>query len=260
MVAFTKWALAAYGPPVVLIVALILLWEVYVNAADIATYKVPAPSEIWSAFLEDKGELPDHIRTTALEAGIGLVAAAIVGVGFAALIASIPLARRVIYPVLVTSQTIPMVVLAPLLIIGFGLGLTPKVIIVALVAFFPIVVSTTDGLMSADRDMVDLVRSMGGRRWQVLRHVRIPAATPPFFSGLKLAAAYVIVGAVIAEWSGASSGLGLFVERSRRSFNTESVFVGIVVIALMTMVLFWAVHLLARLASPWMYAQDTEDR
>ncbi|MFQ5381186.1 MAG: ABC transporter permease [Dehalococcoidia bacterium] len=254
-----RGAAADYLPPLLLVAALIGLWELWVRWTDQPAYLYPAPSRIWSAFLDIHGVLPGHVRTTTVEAAAGLGAAAVVGVALAALIASLPLARRVIYPVLVTSQTIPMVVLAPLLIVWFGLGLTPKVVIVALVGFFPIVVSTTDGLTNADREMVELVRSMGAGRFQVLRQVRIPAAVPAFFSGLKIAAAYAVVGAVIAEWVGASSGLGLFMERSRTAFRTDQVFVGIALVALMSIALFGAVHVLARIASPWMYAHTTEE-
>ena len=250
--------LSEYGPPLLLVAAVIGAWELWVQWTDQPTYLYPAPSRIWGSFIDIRGVLPEHIRTTAVEAVSGLLVASIAGISLAVLIASVPLARKVIYPVLVTSQTVPMVVLAPLLIVWFGLGLTPKVVIVALVGFFPIVVATTDGLTNADREMVDLVRSMGANRLQILRHVRIPAAIPAFFSGLKIAAAYAVVGAVIAEWVGASSGLGLFMERSRSTFRTDQVFVGIALVAMLSIVLFTAVNILARFASPWMYAHSKE--
>jgi ABC-type nitrate/sulfonate/bicarbonate transport system permease component len=193
------------------------------------------------------------------EALAGLIAAAIIGVSLATLIAGIPLVRRVLYPLLIVSQTIPMVVLAPLLIIWFGFGLTPKVVVVALVGFFPIVVSTVDGLTGADRDMVGLVKSMGANRAQLLRYVLIPAATPAFFAGLKIAAAYAVVGAIFGEWVGAQSGLGLFITRSRTAFRTDRVFVGIAATALLSIALFMVVQALARLASPWMYASERKD-
>jgi ABC-type nitrate/sulfonate/bicarbonate transport system permease component len=189
---------------------------------------------------------------------VGLLIGAFAGVVLALLLASIPLVRRVLYPLLIVSQTIPMIVLAPLLIIWFGFGLTPKIVVVALIAFFPIVVATTDALMRADSDMVGLVRSMGANRWQVLQHVLIPGATPAFFSGLQIAAAYAVTGAVVGEWIGASSGLGLFIERSRTSFQTDQVFVAVIVVALASLALFAAVHVAGRAASPWMYVQETE--
>ena len=194
------------------------------------------------------------------EALAGLVIAATIGVALATVIAGIPLVRRVVYPLLIVSQTIPIVVLAPLLIIWFGFGLTPKVVVVALVGFFPIVVSTVDGLTGADRDMVGLVRSMGANRARLLRYVLIPAATPAFFAGLKIAAAYAVVAAIFGEWVGAQSGLGLFITRSRTAFRTDRVFVGIVVTALLSIALFMAVQVLARLASPWMYVSERKEQ
>lgn len=248
-----------YLPAVVLLVALVLFWEGWVAAFDTKPYVLPAPSRIWDAFWDTKGLLPPHIRTTMTEAVAGLAFGAGVGVVMAVLIASVPLVRRVLYPLLIVSQTIPMVVLAPLLIIWFGFGLTPKIVVVALIGFFPIVVATADALMRADPEMVGLVRSMGANRLQVLRHVLIPAATPAFFSGLQIAAAYAVTGAVIGEWVGASSGLGLFITRSQTSFRVDQVFVAVIIVALTSLALFAAVHLAGRAASPWMYAHQRED-
>lgn len=248
-----------YLPALVLLALLVAGWEAWVRVFDTRPYVLPAPSRIWRAFLEVRGTFPAHIRTTGTEAVYGLAWAAAVGVALAAIMATVPLVRRVLYPLLVISQTIPMVVLAPILIVGFGFDMTPKIVVVALVGFFPIVVSTVEGLTGADREMVDLVRSMGANRLQVLRHVLIPWATPAFFSGLRIAAAYSVVGAVIGEWMGASSGLGIYITRSQTAFRTDRVFVGIVLIALMSIALFVAVEILARLASPWMYVTKPEE-
>jgi len=120
-----------------------------------------------------------------------------------------------------------------------------------LIGFFPIAVNTAEGLMNADREMIALVRSMGASRWQVLRTVLVPSAVPSFFAGLQIGAAYAVIGAVIAEWMGASSGLGLFITRSQRAFRTDQIFMAVVVIALVSIALFVSVQLLARLAMPW---------
>lgn len=252
--------LREYLPAAALFVLLVLGWEAWVRVFDTKPYILPAPSRIWTAFLEVRSTLPAHIRTTLSEALLGLAVSAVVGVALATAIAGIPLVRRVLYPILVVSQTIPMVVLAPLLIIWFGFGMTPKVVVVTLVGFFPIVVSTVDGLTGADREMVGLVRSMGANRLQVMRHVLIPSATPAFFAGLKIAAAYAVVGAIFGEWVGAKSGLGLYITRSKTAFRTDRVFVGIVIVALLSIALFLAVQALARLASPWMYASKPKEQ
>ena len=245
-----------YAPALLLLAGLVGLWELLVELLDTRPWILPAPSVIWEAFLEKRGLLPAHIEATALEAVAGLGAAAAGGIALAVLIASVPLARRVLYPIIVTSQTVPPLVLAPLLIVWVGIGMESKLIVVALVGFFPIVVSTVDGLASADRGMVALVRSMGAGRLGELRYVLIPSAIPAFFAGLKIAAAYAVIGAVIAEWVAAKEGLGIFIIRSQASFRIDQIFVAIVVIALLSMALFGAVHLLARLASPWNYAND----
>jgi ABC-type nitrate/sulfonate/bicarbonate transport system permease component len=151
-----------------------------------------------------------------------------------------------------------MIVLAPLLIIWFGFGMTPKVVVVALFGFFPICVATADALLSADRDMVSLVRSMGGGRMARLRYVLFPSALPAFFAGLKIAATYAVLGAVVGEWVGAQSGLGIYINRSQRAFATDQVFVAVAIIALISIALFSSVHLLARLFTPWMYVSKEE--
>ena len=255
---FGRWGAAAweYAPALVLLAALVGLWELFVQVLDTRPYILPAPSAIWEALLDKGHLLPNHIQATATEAILGLLAAAAGGVLLAVVISSIPLARRVLYPIIVTSQTVPAIVLAPLLMVWVGIGLESKLIVVALVGFFPIVVSTVDGLASADRDMVALVRSMGASRIDELRHVLIPSAIPGFFAGLKIAAAYSVIGAVIAEWVAAKEGLGIFIIRSQASFRIDQIFVAIGVIALLSIALFVAVHLLARVASPWKYANE----
>ena len=249
-----------YLPALALVVLLIAGWEAWVAAFDTKPYVLPAPSRIWTAFLQTRETLPHHTWATTREALLGLALAAAAGVSLAALLATVPLARRVLYPIIVVSQTVPMVVLAPLLIIWFGFGTMPKVLVVALVGFFPIVVSTFEGLVNADREMAGLVRSMGGGRAAVLRYVLAPAAVPSFFAGLKIAAAYAMFGAVVGEWVGAREGLGVFINRAQASFRVDRVFVGVAMIALISIALFAIVHLLERIATPWRFAQEKEGR
>lgn len=246
-------------PAVLFLVALLVGWEIWVRARDVPGYLMPPPSDLWQAFLDQRGTLPGHTRTTLTEATLGLFFAAVLGVVLAALIASVPFARRVLYPLLVVSQNIPVLVLAPLLAVWFGFGMTPKVLIVVLIGFFPIAVNTADGLLRADREMVDLVRSMGASRWQVLRTVLIPSAVPSFFAGLQIGAAYAVIGAVIAEWMGASSGLGLFITRSQRAFRTDQIFMAVVLIALISIAFFVAVQLIARLVMPYRHVTTSNN-
>lgn len=242
-----------YAPAALLLVALVVAWEVVVRALDVAPYLVPAPSRIARAFMEVRGTLPGHLRTTTSEAAVGLALSAVLGAACAALLAwSTPL-RRAVYPLLVISQNVPLVVIAPLVVVWFGFGMLPKVLVVTLMGFFPIVVATTDGLLHADRELIEMARSYGAGRWQVLRGVLVPSAVPSFFAGLQISAAYAVLGAVIAEWVGASSGLGLFITRSQTAFRVDRVFVAVAVIAALSIASFAAVHLTARLAMPWQH-------
>jgi ABC-type nitrate/sulfonate/bicarbonate transport system permease component len=245
-------------PPLALLAALVVLWEVLVRVLDVADYLLPPPSEVWSAFLRTREVLPTHLWATLSTALVGLALGTAVGVLIAVAIATVRVVRVALYPLVVASQSIPVVVLAPLFVVWFGFGLLPRVLVVALVVFFPVVVSTVDGLLAADREQVDLIRSFGGGRPDVLRHVLVPGALGPFFAGVKVASAYAMFGAVIAEWIGASKGLGVYLERSRRSFLTDQMLVAVVVIALVSLALFGAVSLLAQRVTPWTRASRKE--
>ncbi len=247
---------ANYLPAMVLLAGLIGFWEAWVAIRDTPSYILPAPSAVWEAFMRTRETLPAHTLTTLDESLFGLAVGAVSGVALAALMASVALVRRVLYPLMIVSQTIPMIVLAPLLIIWFGLGMTPKVVVVMLVTFFPVLVSTTEAILGADRNLIALVRSMGASRIEMLRYVLLPSALPGFFAGLRIAAAYAVTGAVIAELMGAQSGLGLYITRSSASFRTDQVFVGIVVVALLSLALFAAVHIANRLATPWAFTGE----
>jgi ABC-type nitrate/sulfonate/bicarbonate transport system permease component len=244
-------ALRRWSPPVLLLLGLLAVWEVWVRARDVAPYVLPPPSDLWPAFWEARPLLGGHLRTTLTETVVGVVLGAALGATLAVAIASVGVVRRALEPLLVASQTIPLIVLAPLLVLWFGFGMTPKVVVVVLIVFFPVAVSTAAGLMSADAEQVDLVRSLGAGRRQVLRLVTIPAALPSFFAGLRISSAYAVAGAVYAELIGGSSGLGLFIERSRRSYRVDQVLVAVVLIALLSAALFGLVQLASRIFTPW---------
>ena len=248
-----RGALLGRLSPLLLLAALLATWQVWVRAANVAPYLVPAPTQIVAAFVDARHLLWSHLLTTTTEALLGMALGAAAGVVLAMAIASLAVLRRSLYPLLVISQVIPIVVLAPLLVLWFGFGLTPKVVVVALIVFFPVVVSTVSGLTGVDQELVDLVRSMGANRRQVFRSVLIPAAVPAFFSGLRISAAYAVAGAVIGEMVGAESGLGLFIDRSRASYQVDRIFAAIALIALLSMALFALVALAGRAASPWLY-------
>ena len=229
----------------------LLAWEVIVRLRDTPTWFIPKPTEVFREMVESRALIWGHTWTTLQEMLLGLVLAFLLGVMLAVAIASSRLVDRAIYPALVASQAVPIIALAPILLIWFGYGMTPKVIVVVLTCFFPIVVSMVDGLRAADSDALALLRSMGASRWQVMRIVRVPAALPALFSGTRIAAAWSVIGALVGEWVGASSGLGYLMTRSASQFQTPRLFAAVFVAAALGIVLFALVALAERVALPW---------
>lgn len=241
----------AWLPAAGILAVILVGWELVSRLASVPAWLLPAPTQIGAAFVETGPLLGRHVARTLLETGLGFAVAFTGGVAVAVAIDQSSIVRRALYPLLVVSQTVPIFALAPLLAIWFGFGILPKVLIVALVCFFPIVVSTADGLRSADVEMLNLLRGMGASRAQIFRHVRLPSAIPALIAGTKIAVTYSVIGAVIAEWVGSSEGLGIFMLRSSSSFQTDRVFAIIAVIAVLSVGLFVAVGVLGRLVAPW---------
>ena len=244
-----------YRYPLSFIFGLLLVWQLFVRIGKYPKYLLPAPSDIAAALPEMLPILLMHGRYTLLAALVGFMLAVAVAVALAVLMDLSPMLRQGIYPLLVISQTIPIIAVAPLFIIWFGYGLLPKVVVVALVCFFPVVVSLTQGMEAADPDMVNLVKVMGASTWQVIAEVRLPAALPAFFAGLKIAATYSIMGAVIGEWLGSTKGLGVFMTRALHSFQMDRIFSAIIIIALLSVLLFIFVEMLGRVVMPWYYKE-----
>ncbi len=247
-------------PSLVLLAVLLVAWQIATQFFHTPRWLLPSPSQIAQAGLETWELLAWHSLQTLAETATGLFLALIGGLALAVIIDVSPFLRRVLYPLLVASQTIPIMALAPLLIIWFGYGMTSKAVVVALVCFFPITIATADGLRSADPDYLALLSSMGATRRQIFLKVRLPMALPGFFSGLRITVTYCVVGAIIGEWLGASRGLGVYMIRSFNSFLTERVFAAILVTSLLSIVLFLAVNILERLALPWYFTAAREEQ
>lgn len=245
-----------YLPSLGLFLFLLFLWEAVVRWLEIKEYILPAPTKIVQSFGETSNLLWEHSVQTINETLLGFFLAIVVGIILAMLMGIFPLIKRSLYPLIVVSQTIPIMAVAPLLIIWFGYQLLPKVMVVALVCFFPITVSLVEGLEAVDRDMENLLLAMGATSWQVFTKVQLPGALPSFFSGLKISATYSIMGAIIGEWLGASKGLGVFMIRSMNSFLTARVFAAIVVISFLSLAFFGLIIVLAHLVMPWHYQKD----
>ena len=238
-------------PALLIVLAILAAWEAYVRIFDVQTWLLPAPSAIAVALVQDAGLLWYHTRATLTEIIVGFGVALACGVLLAAAIGMSRTLERALYPFIIASQTIPIIVIAPMLLIWVGYGLAPKVIVVALISFFPIVVNMVDGLKSVDRDMVNLMRTLGANRRQVFFKVQVPTSLPYLFSGMRVAIAVSVIGAVIGEWVGSSEGLGYLMLRSKSQFLTERVFASIVILSLLGIGLFASIGILERIAIPW---------
>lgn len=247
-------------PPVLLILFVLFSWQVISSRSGLSAFILPSPVEVIRAGWETRALLGTAIGTTMIETAIGLSIAIVLGVIFAAAMDFSPFLHRALYPLLVASQTVQILAIAPLLIIWFGFGLLPKVIIVILICFFPLTVSTADGLASADPDLIALLRAMGARRSQIWRIVRLPSALPSFFSGLRVAVTYSVVGATIGEWVGGSAGLGLYMLRSKNALATDQVFVAILITSAISIGLFALIYLLERAVLPWYYSAQRSEQ
>jgi len=248
------------APPVLLIVMLALGWYFVAKVSGLGSFVLPTPLDVVRAAWETRDLLLNAIGTTMLATGIGLVFALLAGVGLAALVDYWSLARRALYPLLVISQTIQILAIAPILVIWFGFGMIPTVSIVVLFCFFPLTISTADGLASSDPEWIALLRAMGANRRQIWRMVRLPSALPSFFSGLRMAVTYSVVAATIGEWVGGSPGLGLYLLRSKNALATDQVFAAMFVTSLLSVALFMLVRAIERISLPWYYSSQRREQ
>lgn len=221
--------------PVGTFVCLLLLWELAARLWTIPTYILPSPSTIFSALVQNKKSLFGHSLVTFSEAAIGLLIATVLAFSIALLMDYSQGIHRSFYPLLVVSQTIPIMVLGPLFAIWFGFGLTPKVLMVILMCFFPIVVSFTDALGKADPKQLTLLKTYGASKRQIYTFFKIPAALTGLFSGLKVAATYCVGGAIVGEWLSADAGLGYYMIRAKNSYELDKVFAVVVLIIILSL-------------------------
>jgi ABC-type nitrate/sulfonate/bicarbonate transport system permease component len=243
-------------PPLVAGVVLVLLWQGYVAVSGVHEGILPSPVEVARALVRDRSLLASAAGTTLSEVLLGYAIAIVVGVGLAVAVSSSRVAERAIYPWLVASQMIPIPVLAPVVVLWTGFDIRPKLIIVALVTLFPIAVNTIDGLRATDPELVGLLRTLGAGRWSVLRIARVPNALPYLFSGLRVAAAFSVIGAVFAEWVGSTNGLGVLILDYGNQTATADVFAVVVVLAAIGIAMFAAVGAAERVLVPWWRVEE----
>lgn len=238
-------------PPIVLAVILIAAWQFAAGWQDIPDWILPKPTQIVQAGAADLARVWMHTIATTEVAMAGFVLGVLCGIALAVLLHALPMFRSSLYPLIILSQNIPIIALAPLLIIWFGFGVLPKILIVILVCFFPVVVATMDGFAQTDREMLNYMLMIGAGRMQIFRKLEFPHALPSIFSGLKISATYSITGAVVAEWLGSNKGLGEFMQLSAANFRTDRVFVAIVVIVILSLLLFGLILLMERMLIRW---------
>ncbi|NLX77291.1 MAG: ABC transporter permease [Clostridiaceae bacterium] len=226
--------------------AIIIVWETLVYILKTPNYLIPAPSAVVQAMIEAFPVLMRHTSVTLLEVILGFASALVLSAVISLLMVRFSVLYKILWPYMVISQTIPLYILAPLFMIWFGFGILPKVLIVVLVCFFPITVGFVQGLTSTEPELDELLQVMRATPSQILWKVRVPQAMPQFFSGLKIAAAYSVTGAVLSEWVGAQEGLGIFLTRSMKTFKTAALFADIVIIVVLSLILFYAISLIEK--------------
>ena len=243
--------------PLLILVIIVIAWEALAQMDQSRIKVIPAPSQIVEAAWRTRDTLLNrHIPATLLVTALGMGIAVAFGLIVAAVLDFSPLLRRAVYPLLITSQTIPTIALATILVLIFGFTPLPKVIVVVLFCFFPVTVNTLDGLAATDPDLVALLRSMGATQWQRWRIVRFPAALPSFFSGLRVAMAYSVTGAITSEYvMGSQDGVGQYLRAAYQSGKIDQAFAAIVIVALLSVGLVLIVSVVERLALPWFFSQ-----
>ncbi len=244
------WAAAAIG-------AILIVWQLASSTGLVEGYLLPSPVSVVKAFIHDFPLLMENAAVTLNEAFLGLLFGVILGFLMAVVMDRFERVYQAFYPLVVLTQTIPTVAIAPLLVLWFGYEMTPKVILVVLTTFFPITVGLLEGFRSADTDAINLLRAMGASRLQIFLHIKFPGALRQFFASLRISASYAVVGAVISEWLGGFSGLGVYMTRVKKAYAFDKMFAVIFLISVISLLLMWGVDLLQKKCMPWEKREDS---
>lgn len=237
--------------PILALALLVAVWAVVCGFDAVPSYMLPSPQSVVQAFISDFPTLMQHSGATLSEAAAGLGTGIVLAFVTASLMNRFSLLYNAIYPLLVISQTIPTVAIAPILVLWMGFGMAPKIALVVLTTFFPITVGLLDGYKSADRDAISLLKSMGAGNLKIFRYIYLPSSLSHFFAGLKISASYSVVGAVIAEWLGGFEGLGVYMTRVRKAYQFDKMFAVILLIIIISLLLMLAVNLIRKAVMPW---------
>ena len=224
-------------PVIIALLLLLALWTILSHSGMVPAYMLPSPIAVFKAFFEDFIIIITHAKVTLTEALLGLLIGIVFGVITAILMEHFVILDKAIYPIMIITQTIPTIALAPIFVMWMGFGMAPKITLVVITTFFPITVGFLDGLKSVDKDAINLMRSMNANELQIFMHLKGPSALPYFFSGLKVSASYAVVGAVISEWIGGFEGLGVYMTRVKKAYAFDRMFAVIIFIVLISLLL-----------------------
>lgn len=237
------------------VIVLIVLWQAVCSLGIVDSFMLPSPVSVISALISELPVLAQHSIVTLAEAFIGLLCGITLGFVIAVLMDRFEPLYRAFYPLIVITQTVPTVAIAPLLVLWFGYEMMPKIILITVTTFFPIAVGLLEGFRSSDKDSVNLLRAMGAGENHIFRHIKLPGALPQFFSGLRISASYAVVGAVISEWLGGFSGLGVYMTRVKKAYSFDKMFAVIILISVISLLLMKLVDLIHKKATPWERSQ-----
>ena len=233
------------------IAVILLIWQAVCSLGLVDSFLLPSPLQVLKAFVEEFPMLMEHSLVTLSEAFAGLMLGILLGFVMAVIMDQFDPLYKACYPLIVLTQTVPTVAIAPLLVLWFGYEMAPKIILIVITTFFPIAVGLLNGFKSADADSINLLRAMGAGRWQIFRIVKLPGAMSQFFAGLRISASYAVVGAVISEWLGGFSGLGVYMTRVKKAFSFDKMFAVIFLISIISLLLMKGVDLLQKKCMPW---------
>ena len=238
-------------PAAAALLIILLLWLVLSETGVVPAYMLPSPVDVLKAFAGDFTIILRHSAYTLTEAAAGLMMGVLLAFVMATLMDRFIVLDRACYPLMVITQTIPTIAIAPILVLWMGFGMAPKIALVVITTFFPIAVGLLDGYRSVDRDSINLMRSMGAGRVRIFTHLKFPAARPHFFSGLKISASYAVVGALVSEWLGGFNGLGVYMTRVKKAYAFDKMFAVILFIIIISLLLMLLVQCIRKASMPW---------
>lgn len=244
--------------PLTVFVIFLAVWEAIIRGLEVPSYLVPAPSAVAGAFWRGftQARYLDHAMITGFQAIAGFIAGSLLGIAIGAMVVVFPIAERIVYPYIVALQTVPKVAVAPLIIVWFGFGIESKIVIVALVSLFPVLVNVIAGLKAVDQDRLDLMSALGATRWQIMRYLRLPNALPFVFAGLNTAIVFSVIGAIVGEFVGANKGIGFLILQANFALDIAAAFALFVVLSIMGVTMHATLQWIQRKVVFWSRAEE----